>query len=90
MGSGRADADRAGAVELHWEAVAGAARYELMAWWDEAAGWQQIGGGSLTGTTYRHTDVTAATTYHYTISAVNAAGETSDWLQPYPSATVTD
>ena len=81
----------AGAVELRWEAVAGAVRYELIVWWDGLTDWQPLGGDNLTGTTYRHSDVTAGTTYHYTISAVNAAGETSDWLpDPYPSATVPD
>ena len=77
-----------GAVALRWEAVAGAVRYELMVWWDGIADWQQIGGDNLTGTSYTHTGLAAGTTYYYTISAVNAAGETSDWLQPYPSATV--
>ncbi len=79
----------AGAVELRWEAVAGAVRYELMVWWDGLADWQPLGGDNLTGTSYTHTDLAAGTTYYYIISAVNAAGETSDWLlEPYPSATV--
>ncbi len=80
-----------GAVELRWETVADAVRYELMVWWDEKTGWQQIGGDNLTGTSYTHTGLAAGTTYFYTIRAVDAAGETSDWLQePYPSATVPD
>ena len=78
----------AGAVELRWEAVAGAVRYELMVWWDGVTDWQPLGGDNLTGTSHTHTDLAAGTKYYYTISAVNAAGETSDWLQePYPSAT---
>ncbi|MDE0199999.1 MAG: fibronectin type III domain-containing protein, partial [Caldilineaceae bacterium] len=81
----------AGAVDLRWEAVAGAVRYELMVWWDGVTDWQPLGGDNLTGTSYTHTDVTAGTTYYYSIRAVNAAGETSDWLlEPYPSATVPD
>ncbi len=81
----------AGAVELRWEAVAGAVRYELQVWWKGLADWQPLGGDNLTGTSYTHTDLAAGTTYYYTISAINADGKKSDWLQePYPSATVTD
>ena len=59
--------------------------------WDGLANWQPLGGDSLNGTSYMHTGLAAGTTYYYTIRAVNAAGERSDWLQePYPSATVTD
>ena len=78
----------AGAVELSWNAVPGAARYELSTWWASDPGWQPLGGDSLTGTAYTHTDVAAGTTYYYAIRAVNAAGDTSDWLEEYPSATV--
>ena len=78
----------AGAVELSWNAAPGAARYELSTWWAGDPGWQSLGGNSLTGTSYSHTNVTAGTTYYYSIRAVNATGDTSDWLQEYPSATV--
>ena len=74
-------------VELSWEAVAGAARYELATWWDLEIGWQLIGGDDLAGTTFMHVDVAAGTTYFYSIRAVNAEGEASDWLLAYPSAT---
>ena len=76
-----------GGVDLSWEAVQDAVRYELMAWWDAETGWQPIGGDSLTGTSYTHTTVTAGTKYFYTIRVVNAAGETSAWLEEYVSAT---
>ena len=60
-----------------------------MVWWDDEPGWQQIGGGNLTGTSHTHPDLAAGTTYYDSIRAVNATGETSDWLlEPYPSATV--
>ena len=77
---------QASAVELGWTAVQDATRYELWAW-DSINGWMQIGGSSLTGTNYSHADVTAGTTYCYTILAVDAAGEPSDW-SPYVSTTV--
>ena len=53
-----------GTVELRWQAVAGAVRYELLVW-TSADGFQEIGGDNLTGTTYSHTGLTAGTTYHY-------------------------
>ena len=63
-------------VELSWTTVHGATRYELFVW-DSVNEWRQIGGDSLTDTTYTHTDLVAGTTYFYTILAVNADGETS-------------
>ena len=73
-------------VVLSWRAVAGAVRYELWVW-DSVNEWQQLGGDNLSGTAYTHTGVTAGTTYYYTIRAVNAGGETSDW-SPYLMVTV--
>ncbi len=78
----------AGAVELSWEAVQDAVRYELLDWWDAETGWQPLDGDNLTGTSYTHTTVTPRTKYYYSIRTVTAAGQTSDWLKPYPSATV--
>ena len=74
------------AVDLSWTAVTNAVRYELWVW-DSVNLWRQIGGDSLTGTSYTHSDVTGGTTYHYTVRAVNADGETSAW-SAYASATV--
>ena len=75
------------AVEVSWTAVVGAARYELWVW-DSVNGWAQIGGNSLTGTTYTHSDVTAGTTYYYAVRAVNAAARRAhgriSCLRPYP------
>ncbi len=76
-----------GGVVLTWQAVPHAVRYELLTWGDKGTGWQGIGGNNLTDTTYTHTDVTAGTTYFYSIRAVNAAGEMSAWLLDYASAT---
>ena len=74
-----------GAVELSWTAAAGAVRYELWVW-DRVNEFEKLGGDNLSGTAYTHSGVTAGTKYHYTIRAVNADGETSDWLQ-YVSVT---
>ncbi|MDE0198033.1 MAG: hypothetical protein OXK78_07555 [Caldilineaceae bacterium] len=79
---------RDGAIELRWDPVPGAVRYQLDVWWDSLPDWERIGGDGVTGTSYRHTDLTAGRTYYYTIQAVNAAGQTSDWQLDYASATV--
>ena len=50
-------------VDLSWTAVTEAVRYGLWVW-DSANRWQQIGGDTLTGTSYTHADVTAGTTYY--------------------------
>ena len=56
----------------------GATRYELLVG-DSVNEWRQIGGDSLTGTTYTYTDLVAGTTYFYIIRAANADGETSSY-----------
>ena len=81
-----AAAAEAGAVELSWEAVTGAVRYELWTWTSEE-GWQQIGGDNLTATAFRHDGLAAGTTYFYTVRTINSAGEMSAWSE-YVSATV--
>ena len=70
-----------GTVELRWEVVPGAARYELYAW-TSADGWQEIGGDNLTGTSYTHSEFAADTTYFYSVRALNGSGETSEWSEP--------
>ena len=77
----------AGAVELSWTEVSGAVRYDLRTWWDAAIGWQQIGGDSLTGTTYTHTEVTAGVTYYYAVRGMDAAGEAVSAWSDYATAT---
>ncbi len=69
----------AGQVTLTWDSVAGAVRYELWVWWDEETGWQQLDGGSLTGTTHTHSGLVAGATYYYSIRAVDANGAASAW-----------
>ena len=76
-----------GTVELRWEAVTGAVRYELLAWTSGADDWQDIGGDNLTGTTFSHTGLAADTTYYYTVRALNGSGEASEWSEVM-SATV--
>ena len=74
-------------MELNWDAVAGAVRYDLWVFTD-AEGWQQLSDDNLTATTFTHTEVEVGTTYHYAVRAVNAAGDVSDWSE-YVPVTVT-
>jgi len=75
-----AEAVDATTVELSWTAVDGAARYELWAW-DSVTGWRLLGDGRLTGTTYRDSGLTAATTYWYEVSAASASGDGVFWSE---------
>ena len=67
------------AINVGWNIVPGAVRYQLWTWWNNDPGWQLLGGGSLTGTAYRHASLTPGLTYHYIIAAVDNAGVMSDW-----------
>ena len=67
-------------VELSWTAVSGAARYELFVW-ESPNGWRQLGGSTLTATSYTHTDAAGGTLYWYTVRAVNAAGQSGPWAE---------
>ena len=76
------------AIELRWEPVPGAVRYRLKVWWDPLPAWKPIAGGGVTATSYTHTGLTPGREYYYTIRAVNAAGQESDWQLDYASATL--
>ena len=68
----------ASTVELSGNAVSGAVTHELWAW-DSVNGWQQLDDGNLTGTAHTHRELSAGTTYHYTVRAVDANGAASAW-----------
>lgn len=67
-----------GIIEISWEPVPEAQRYELWIWWSEDTGWQQLA-DDLTETRFSHAPWTAGTKYWYTAKVVGAAGETSPW-----------
>ncbi len=82
-------------VKVSWTSVSGAALYQLYVKDRFVAGYWQIGGDNLTGTTYTHTDVQAGKIYVYIIRAVLTGGGVSDWstrvaaIMPTPTATAT-
>ncbi len=59
----------ANGIELSWTAVTDAVCYELWTW-TSADGWQQLGGDSLTGTSYTHTDATSGITHPMPFTAI--------------------
>ena len=70
-----------GAVELSWTEVSAAVRYELITWWQGLTDWQQTGGDNLTATTFRHPNLVAGVTYHYTVRTIDAAGQFGTWSE---------
>ena len=71
---------------LSWDAVTGAAKYELWAWEDNTD-WYRLDDGSLTATTYNHISLTIGNTYHYALRALSADDEEGPWSE-YVEATV--
>ena len=68
------------AVELRWQSIDRAVRYELQSW-TEAGGWQQLGGENLTATTFNHTAPAPGVSYYYWVRAVDSAGQPGAWSQ---------
>jgi fibronectin type 3 domain-containing protein len=62
-----------GRVALSWNAVAGATSYDVYR--GTSSGGETLLQSGVAGTTFADTAVTDGTTYYYTVSAVNAAGE---------------
>ncbi len=67
------------AIVVNWNAVTGAVTYDLRTWWDSDTGWLPLGDGSLTSTTFNHSDLVSGRTYYYIIAATDAGGARSDW-----------
>ncbi len=63
-------------VQLSWDAVAGAASYNLYRSYVTGGGYTLIASG-LAGTTYDDTTVTNGTWYYYVVTALDAAGNES-------------
>ena len=73
-------------IELRWEPVNRAARYDLRSW-TESGGWLPLGGDNLTATAFIHTDITPGVDYYYWVRAFDADGNPGEW-SPRQSATL--
>jgi len=72
-------ATRSGAstINLSWNAVTGAVRYQVYSW-DSVDEWQRLDGGAAnphTTTNFAHQNLVADRLYYYQVYAVNAAGD---------------
>ncbi len=65
-------------IAISWQAVTGAAGYELWAW-EETADWVQIDDGSLTATSFTHSNLDAGLTYYYQIRTLNNNDNPGPW-----------
>ena len=65
-------------VEINWDAVAGAVRYQLWIW-TVSDSWLQLDEGSLAGTSFNHSGLEAGVEYYYTYRAVFSPENTSEW-----------
>ncbi len=63
---------------LSWDAVTGAAKYELWAW-EDGVEWYRLDDGSLTDTTYNHTGLTIGNTYYYSLRALSSDDKEGLW-----------
>ena len=68
-----------GQIDLSWTDVSGAVSYNLIFWTSGQAGWDELGGGAIDGTSFNHPSLTNGATYFYQVRAVNVANTRSDW-----------
>jgi len=78
-----ATAQSSSSISVSWSAVSGATSYKV--YYEIGNSTTKNLAGTVTGTSYTHTGLTASTTYYYYITAVNSAGESG--YSSYKSAT---
>jgi hypothetical protein len=66
-------------LQLGWDAVPGAAGYHLYRSPLSGGGWVKLNAGPLTGTEYTDTGLLNAHTYYYVVTALDEAGNESDY-----------
>ena len=76
-------------IEVSWESIEGAARYEVWQW-TQAGGWVRKDDGNLTATSLTITGLTVGTAYWYAVRAVNQNGQTGEWSEYVSGIAVAD
>ncbi len=67
------------AIELRWNAISGAVRYELHVWWNGLSSWQRIDDGSQTDLSFKQEGLTTGRTYFFIVAGVDSNGDRGDW-----------
>src|SRR5206468_8907818 len=65
-------------ITMSWTASSGSVTEYRVERQNADAGWSQISPAGLTATTFTDTGLTASTTYHYRVYAVNGVGPSAD------------
>ena len=73
-------------LNLSWDEIAGAVRYEIWLW-ESVDGWERLDDGSWTDPSMRVWDLQRGVAYYFAVRSVNAAGVFSAWSE-YVSATI--
>ena len=76
------------AIDLSWTSVPGAVRYALFTQLVDDPGWQQIDGGNLRGTSFRHGELAPGKTYQYAVRAIDANDQPLGPWSNFPKETV--
>ena len=74
------------ALNLSWDEIAGAVRYEIWLW-ESVDGWERLDDGSWSDAEMRVWDLQRGVAYYFAVRSVNAAGVFSAWSE-YVSATI--
>ncbi len=75
-------------VAVSWNAVTGAASYELWAWESDSE-WERLDDGSLTAASFTHSNLAAGTSYYYQIRSITSDGAASAWSEQVEATVLT-
>ena len=67
-------------IAISWQPVTGADTYELWTW-QEGGAWEQLGGGTLTATSFTHSNLTVGEKHYYALRGLNNDGAEGAWSE---------